>query len=156
MNAQRDALDMKLLSALQADASATNAQIAERIGLSASQVSRRRQTLEESGLIKGYHARLDAEAVGCGTLVFIHVMLNTHTPGNAARFRDLVRITPAILEAHALTGEADYLIKAAVGDLKELAALINDVLLPHESVAKVRSEVVLDTLKDMVGLPLPG
>lgn len=150
-----DVFDWRLLEQLQADASQTNAVLAEQIGLSASQISRRRQTLEERGVIRGYRAVVDAAAVGLGITVFIHVALDTHSRDNAARFRDLVRMTPAVLEAHTLTGESDYLLKVAVPDLKALSQLVNDVLLPHDSVARVRSEIVLDTLKEPEGLPLP-
>ncbi len=151
-----DTFDWRLIAALQDDASLTNASLADRIGLSASQISRRRQRLEQNGVIGGYRALIDPLAVGLGVTVFIHVALDTHSRDNARRFRDLVRMTPAVLEAHALTGEADYLIKLAVGDLKELSTLVNDVFLPHESVARVRSEIVLETLKQTSGLPLPA
>lgn len=151
-----DAFDLRLLDALQQDASLTNGALAERIGLSASQVSRRRQRLEEEGTIRGYRAMIEPAAVGLGVTVFIHVALNTHSRDNARRFRDLVRLMPAVLEAHALTGEADYLLKVAVGDLKELSLLVNEVLLPHESVARLRSEIALETLKEPGLLPLPS
>ncbi len=62
--------------------------------------------------------------------------------------------TPEVQEAHALTGEADYLLKVTVRGLADLAALINAVLLPHESVDRVRSEIVLETLKETAALPL--
>ncbi len=150
-----DILDWRLLDALQGDASLTNAALAETVGLSASQVSRRRQRLEQDGVIRGYRAALEPSAVGLGVIVFIHVALDTHSRDNARRFRDLVRLTPAILEAHALTGEADYLLKVAVGDLKALARLVNETLMPHESVARVRSEIALETLKEPGLLPLP-
>lgn len=150
-----DLFDWRLLDALQQDASLTNAALAERVGLSASQVSRRRQRLEQDAVILGYRAALDPSTVGLGVIVFIHVALDTHSRDNARRFRDLVRLTPAILEAHSLTGEADYLLKVAVGDLKELARLVNEVLMPHESVARVRSEIALETLKEPGTLPLP-
>lgn len=151
-----DAFDLRLLDALQQDASLTNGALAEKIGLSASQVSRRRQRLEEEGTIRGYRALIEPAAIGLGVTVFIHVALNTHSRDNARRFRDLVRLTPAVLEAHALTGEADYLLKVAVGDLKELSRLVNEILLPHESVARLRSEIALDTLKEPGLLPLPS
>lgn len=150
-----DGLDWKLLDALQQDASLTNGALAERIGLSASQISRRRQRLEQEGVIRGYRALIEPGAIGLGITVFIHVALDTHSRDNARRFRDLVRLTPAILEAHALTGEADYLLKVAVEDLKELSAFVNEILMPHESVSRVRSEIVLDTLKEPGLLPLP-
>jgi DNA-binding Lrp family transcriptional regulator len=150
-----DAADWRLLDALNRDGAATNTALAEAIGLSSSQVSRRRQRLEEGGVITGYRARIAPEAVGLGVTAFIHVALDTHSRDNARRFRDLVRTSPSVLEAHALTGEADYLLKVAVGDLKALSALVNEVLLPHDSVARVRSEIALDTLKADGGLPLP-
>jgi DNA-binding Lrp family transcriptional regulator len=150
-----DALDLKLLAELQDNGAAANAALAEKVGLSASQISRRRQALEAAGIITGYRALLDPEKIGLGLLVFIHVSLATHSRDNARRFRDLARVTPAILEAYALTGDADYLLKVAVGGLKELAALVNDVLLPDPSVERVRSEVVLDILKPAAILPLP-
>ncbi len=151
-----DSFDLRLLDTLQQDASLTNGVLAEKIGLSASQVSRRRQRLEENGTIRGYRALIEPAAIGLGVTVFIHVALDTHSRDNARRFRDLVRLTPCVLEAHALTGEADYLLKVAVGDLKELSRLVNEILLPHESVARVRSEIALDTLKEPGLLPLPA
>ncbi|MGL5113785.1 MAG: Lrp/AsnC family transcriptional regulator [Beijerinckiaceae bacterium] len=149
-----DIFDRRLLAALQADGGLTNQQLAEKVGLSASQVSRRRQQLETDGLIEGYVARLSAEKLGLGVRVFVHVSLANHSPENSRRFAELVARTPEIQEAHALTGEADYLLKIAVRSLKDLASLVNDVLLPHESVDRVRSEIVLETLKESIALPL--
>ena len=150
-----DSIDWRLLSALQENAALTNAELAERAGVSPSQVSRRRQRLEADGLIRGYHAALDPERVGLGVVVFIHVTLAAHSPKNAQRFRDLVKRVGDVLEAHAMTGESDYMLKVALPGLKDLAVLVNDVLLPHESIARVRSEIVLETLKDTRTLPLP-
>jgi DNA-binding Lrp family transcriptional regulator len=149
-----DDFDRRLLAAIQEDGARTNQQLADIVGLSASQISRRRQQLEEGGVIAGYAARLDAEKLGFGVRVFIHVALSAHSPDNSRRFADLVRRTPEIMEAHALTGESDYLLKVAVRSLKELSELVNDVLLPHDSVDRVRSEIVLDTLKETQSLPI--
>jgi DNA-binding Lrp family transcriptional regulator len=151
-----DGLDLRLLAALQEDGAATNATLAEKLGLSASQMSRRRQRLEEEGVIARYRAVIAPEAAGLGVTAFIHISLNAHSRDNSRRFRDLVRLTPAVLEAHALTGEADYLLKVMLRDLRGLSALINEVLLPHDAVARVRSEIVLETLKSDAPLPLPA
>ena len=70
------------------------------------------------------------------------------------RFRDLVDRTAEVQEAYALTGEADYLVKIAVPDLKALSRILNDVFLAHGSVAQVHSSVVLDRLERTAGLPL--
>jgi DNA-binding Lrp family transcriptional regulator len=151
-----DAFDQRLLRALQADGRLTNQQLADSVGLSASQCSRRRAALEEAGIIRGYRAVLDGPALGFGLLVFVQVTLNTHSRDNARHFRDLVAGVDAIQECHALTGDADYLLKAVLPGLPELAGLVNDILLPHDSVAHVRSSIVFDSLKVSAELPLGG
>jgi DNA-binding Lrp family transcriptional regulator len=107
-----------------------------------------------TGLIRGYRAELAAEALGFPLLVFIQVTLATHSGDNAEKFRKLIRDLDEVQEAHAVTGDNDYLLKAVLADLKSLSVLINDVLLPHESVARVRSSIVLDRLKETTRLPL--
>jgi DNA-binding Lrp family transcriptional regulator len=149
-----DIFDLRLMDALQADGARTNQQLADLVRLSPSQVSRRRQRLEETGLIRRYRADLDAGRLGFGVTVFIFVSLATHSGQNAKRFADLVRAMPEVQEAHAMTGDADYLLKLVVRDLKGLSTLVNEVLLPHESVARVRSSIVLETLKDEAKLPI--
>ncbi len=149
-----DAADLKLLSALQDNGALTNQELADAVRLSPSQCSRRRQRLEQAGVIRRYRADLDPGKLGFGITVFIFVALATHSRNNAARFRDLVARLPAIQETHALTGDSDYLLKVAVKDLPALSALVNDVLLPHESVERVKSSIVLETLKDDARLPI--
>ena len=70
------------------------------------------------------------------------------------RFRELVNRVDAIQEAYSLTGDADYLLKAVLRDLKSLSDIVNNVLMPHQSVAHVRSSIVLDRLKESTKLPL--
>jgi len=149
-----DDFDVKLLEALQEDGRLTNFELAERVGLSPSQCSRRRAALEESGTISSYHAHLSAEAVGLDVLVFVQVTLAAHSPGNSKRFQKLIAALPEVQEAYAMTGEADYQIKLVVPDLKSLSRILNDVLLPHDSVEHVRSSIVLDCLKQTARLPL--
>lgn len=154
MHESLDSFDIRLLATLQADARLTNQEIGERIGLSPSQCSRRRAALEAAGLIRGYRAELAAEALGLHVLVFVQVTLAAHSRDNASRFRELIARTEQVQEAYSMTGDTDYLLKIVVPDLKALAALVNDVLLPHESVARVRSSIVLDRLKETGALPL--
>lgn len=148
-----DAFDLKILGALQDDGRLTNQELAELAGLSASQCSRRRMRLEET-VIAGYHADLSSEALGFGVIAFIQVGLATHSPDNSKRFRALVNRIDEIQEAYSLTGDADYVLKAVLRDLKGLSNLVNDVLMPHQSVAHVRSSIVLDRLKESSRLPL--
>ena len=149
-----DGFDNRLLDALQDDARLTIQDLAERVGLSPSQCSRRRARLEEAGLIAGYHAHLDPERMGFGVIAFVQVTLLRHSPDNARLFRELVARTGAIQQAFAVTGEADYILRVAVPDLRQLSALVNDVLLPHGTIAQVHSLVALERLKDTDRLPL--
>jgi len=149
-----DQFDLKLLGALQDDGRLTNNELAERIGLSASQCSRRRTGLEQSGIIDGYHATLANQAVGLDVIVFIQVGLATQSVDSGRAFAKLIRGMEEVQEAFSLTGESDYLIKMVVPDLKTLSRILNEVLLPHRSVAHVRSSVVLDRVKETTRLPL--
>ncbi|AXS42763.1 Lrp/AsnC family transcriptional regulator [Breoghania sp. L-A4] len=152
--ASLDGFDIKLLALLQRDAALTNQQVGERIGLSASQVSRRRARLEADGIIRRIRAELSSDALGLMVTAFIGVTLNAHSRNNSRRFRDLIQAMDSVQEAHALTGEMDYLIKITVADLKTLARVINDDLLAHEAVQNVHSSVVLETIRDDNALPL--
>jgi DNA-binding Lrp family transcriptional regulator len=149
-----DTFDLKLLAALQDDGRLTNQELADLVGLSASQCSRRRMRLEEDKVIAGYHANLAGEALGFTLIAFIHITLATHSPDNADKFRALVNRVDEIQEAYSMTGDADYLLKVVLHDLKSLSDIVNNVLMPHQSVAHVRSSIVLDRLKETQKLPL--
>jgi DNA-binding Lrp family transcriptional regulator len=149
-----DTFDLKLLAALQDDGRLTNQELADLVGLSASQCSRRRTRLEEDKVIAGYHANLAGEALGFTLIAFINITLATHSPDNADKFRALVNRVDEIQEAYSMTGDADYLLKVVLHDLKSLSDIVNNVLMPHQSVAHVRSSIVLDRLKETQKLPL--
>jgi DNA-binding Lrp family transcriptional regulator len=149
-----DGFDLKMLAALQDDGRLTNQQLADAVGLSASQCSRRRTRLEDDGIVAGYHADLAAERLGFNVVAFVHITLATHSPDNAKHFRDLVLRVDDVQEAYSLTGDADYLLKIVLRDLKSLSDIVNNVLMPHPSVAHVRSSIVLDRLKATTKLPL--
>ena len=143
-----DEFDFRLLAALEENGALTNQQAAEKVLLSASQVSRRRQRLEESGLVRRIRAELDAERLGLGLLVFIRVTMATHSGDNAAAFASLIARNPQIQEAYMLTGDTDYLLKVLARDLAHLTELVSGVLLPHASVARLSSNIVLTRLKE--------
>jgi DNA-binding Lrp family transcriptional regulator len=153
-DSRMDSFDIKLLAALQDDGRLTNFELAEAVGLSASQCSRRRAALEASGVIASYHAHLSPEAIGLGVLVFVQVTLATHSPDNSMHFQRLIDRLPEVQEAYSMTGEADYLVKLIVPDLRALSRILNEVFLPHDTVAHVRSSIVLDRLKHTSRLPL--
>jgi DNA-binding Lrp family transcriptional regulator len=149
-----DRFDHKILALIQEDGRLTNNDLSARVNLSPSQCSRRRQRLEEEGIIRGYRAVLDRDALGFSLVNVITVTLATHNRDNARRFADLIARLPEVQEAYALTGEMDYVLKVVTPDLKSLSDFVNGVLLPHESVQHVKTAIVLDTLKESAALPL--
>lgn len=153
-DAHIDQFDRMILSLLQEEARLTNNDLSERVNLSASQCSRRRQRLEEAGYIRAYRAVLDRDRLGFSLVNVITVTLATHNRDNARRFADLVARLPEVQEAHALTGEMDYILKVVTPDLKSLSEFVSEVLLPHESVQHVKTAIVLQTLKETAALPL--
>lgn len=148
-----DDFDRKILTHLQANGRLTNGELAERIGLSPSQCSRRRSQLEAAGVIRGYHADLDPLKVGIGVTCMIAINLATHNEDNAERLRQLLMRLPNVQEAHSLTGDMDYSIKVVARDLQELSDFINTTLLRHEAVQNVKTSIILGTIKQSSSLP---
>tara|TARA_R110000787_G_scaffold8647_10_gene29558 strand:- start:1082 stop:1537 length:456 start_codon:yes stop_codon:yes gene_type:complete len=148
-----DDLDKRLLAALQKNAHLTAQELGEMLNLSASQAGRRRQKLESSGVIRSYTARLDARQLGLAVQGFVQVHLSTHSPEQSASFARLVATRPEIVSAWTMTGDADYLLRVYCSDLPALNRLIHEVLLPHKSVARVQSQIVMDQLKRDGPLP---
>jgi DNA-binding Lrp family transcriptional regulator len=150
-----DEFDLRILRALQRDGRLGNQELAETVHLSASQCSRRRAALEQSGIIRRYRAELDAERLGLTVTALVQVTLDTHSPDTSKQFQALVCRVPAVQEAFSVAGDADYVLKVVVSDVQSLSALISDVLLPHRSVAHVKSSIVLGIVKSGADLPLP-
>lgn len=153
-NIDIDPFDIRILAQLQEDASLSNQEIAERVHLSASQISRRRQRLEKAGIIRRYRADLSAEHLGIDVTAFVGVTLSRHNRENARLFLRLVAAMQVVQEAYAMTGDMDYMLKVRVRDLRALNRVINDDLLPHEAVQNVRSSIALEILKSDNHLPL--
>lgn len=149
-----DPTDLRLLTILQRDASATAQELGEQLNLSPSQAARRRARLEAAGIIAGYRARLDPGALELGVQAFVEVQMIAHSADNAASFLRMVAAMPQIVACWTLTGEADYLLRIWCEDLAALNTLIQTRLLPHPAVARVQSRIVMDQPKADAGLPL--
>lgn len=149
-----DATDARLLAEVQRNAMATSQELGDRLGLSASQAARRRQRLEALGVIAGYGARLDPARLGLGVQAFVQVEMAAHSPDAARAFARLAATLPEVVSAWTMTGQADYLLRVWCADLAALNRLIHGALLPHPSVARVQSQIVLDQLKPDAGLPV--
>ena len=149
-----DQFDRKILAALQEDGRLTNAELSDRAGLSASQCSRRRMQLEQDGIIQNYAAQLDPSKIGVELISMISITLSRHDDAKALAFRQLLKDLPNVLDAFALTGEMDYMIKVVSPNLDSLSTFVNTVLLPHGAVHNVRTAIALDTIKQTMRLPL--
>lgn len=149
-----DAFDYAILSALQGDASLTNAQLAEKINLSASQCSRRKAALEAAGYIEGYSAQLSTSKLGFTVEAFVRVNLSGHGKAQAEDFATHLGTFPQVRAAYSVSGDADYVLHVTARDLEHFADFIHRHLLPYGWIGQVRSEIVLTTLKRSGGLPL--
>ncbi|MDH5830719.1 Lrp/AsnC family transcriptional regulator [Luteimonas sp. M1R5S18] len=151
-----DRTDLQLLAELQRAGRQTNAELAERVHLSASACLRRVQRLEREGMIAGYRAELDGERLGLGLQAFVRVQLARHDAASVATFAEQVNQWPEVVACHALTGDMDYLLHIAVADLEHFSRFLLDRLLAQAGVADVNSSFVLRTVKAFRGLPLPS
>ncbi|WP_299749404.1 Lrp/AsnC family transcriptional regulator [uncultured Boseongicola sp.] len=149
-----DDIDLRILTALQSDAHVTADTLSTDLGLSASQIGRRRQRLEAARLIEGYRARLNPGALGLNVQAFVTVQMATHAPDKVQTFTRIVKLRPEITSAWTMTGDADYLLRVYCADLADLNTLIHQVLLPHPAVARVQSQIVMDQLKADGPLPI--
>ncbi len=150
-----DIIDRKILEILQKDAKITNAQLAKEIGLSPAPTLERVKKLEQSGLIKSYHATLDKEKLGLGVNIFILVSLSSHKMNQIKAFVDKINTIKEVVECHHITGQGDFLLKVLVKDIPAYQSLILDTLSQIEEIGNMQSMVALSTFKESKVLPIP-
>ena len=149
-----DRYDISLLAALQSNAHATNQQVGDTVHLSASQVSRRIQRLENAGLIARYVALLDPARLGLGVRAITYVTLAHHGDEEGTSFeRDILDI-PEVVECFAVTGESDYILKIFAANLSDLSESVLKRLTRLKGVSSIRSNIVLQCVKSTTELPL--
>ena len=153
-----DAIDRRLLRALQLEGRSTYDVLAQQVGLSASAVLRRVKRLEEAGVVFGYVALLSAERVGLPLTAYLNVRLEKHTERHKRNpmdlFRAAVQTWPEVIECSALTGEMDYLMRVVVEDMGHYSRFVMDTLLKHPSVRDCKTSFVLDRVKFTTALPV--
>jgi len=154
MTIRLDPTDIAALTVLQREGRISNAELAERIGLSASACLRRVQRLEAGGVIAGYAALIDAKQVGLGLEAFVRVQLRDHSSAVVDGFVSRVQLWDEVVTCHALTGEMDYLLHVMVEDLEHFSRFLLDRLLNDAGVTDVNSSFVLREIKTRRSLPL--
>ncbi|QHJ01697.1 winged helix-turn-helix transcriptional regulator [Xylophilus rhododendri] len=150
-----DRLDLRILSALQADGRISNLKLAEAIGLSPTAVLARVQRLTREGYILGYEARLNPIKLGVGMLVFVEVLLDRTTPNVFDAFNAAVQIRPEIMECHMVAGGFDYLLKTRSADMNDYRNFAGTVLWQLPGVRETRTYAVMEEVKNSARLALP-
>ena len=154
MPANVDAIDRKILRALQADGRATNVELAAQVHLSAPQCYRRVRALEEAGVIRGYAAQVDAESLGLGVTAYVSVSIAGDQFGRVREIEAQIRAYPEILECQSVSGDYDYLLKVVASDLKSLSTFLTDKLMQVAGIDDVRSMICLEEIKPPSPLPV--
>ena len=150
-----DAIDLKILAALQRDSSLTNVELARRVHLSPSPCLARVKALHKAGVIRRYVALVDPEAVGLGVSVFISISLREQNTAALAEFERRIEACEEVMECYLMTGDADYLLRVVVPDIRALERFVLDRLSPIPGVEKIRSSFTLKQVRYKTELPLP-
>jgi Lrp/AsnC family leucine-responsive transcriptional regulator len=147
-----DAIDYQLIDLLQRDSRATQAELAEAVGLAISSVNTRIRHLIEIGALAGFHARVNPAVLDLHVLAFVFV--GYRASADPAAF--LARLTreEAVLECHRVSGAWSYLLKVRVPDLRALEGFVNTVLRPIPDIDRIEPRVALSSVKDTVLLPI--
>lgn len=150
-----DRLDMRILSALQADGRLANTKLAETVGLSPTAVLARVGRLTRAGFILGYEAQLNPQKLGAGMLVFVEVLLDRTTPNVFDAFKAAVQVHPEIMECHMVAGGFDYLLKTRSADMNAYRDFAGRVLWQLPGVRETRTYAVMEEVKNSARLVLP-
>ena len=149
-----DKIDRRLLAELQAEGRVTNVDLARRVGLTAPPCLRRVRALEEDGVIRGYHAYLDASKLGFAITVFAMVSLRSQAEEDLKAFEDHINQLPEVRECHMLNGEIDFILKIVSKDLQSFQEFLTSKLTPAPNVASVKTSLTIRTSMHEPGVPL--
>ena len=149
-----DRIDRKILEELQREGRLSMTELAERVSLSVSPCTERVRRLERSGVILGYHARVNPEALGRGLLVFVELTLASKSADVFDAVRQALLLEPRVLECHLISGSFDYLVKARLSAMREYRDLLGQILRQIPVQAQSNSSVVMEEVKESLVLPV--
>ena len=155
MQIELDDADRQLLAALQSNARLTSSELAQQVGLSQSPCWRRIRRLEESGLVEGYHARLNRRQLGYGVVAFVLVSLDFQNEARSMQFVEAVRAIPQVVMFHGITGAADFLLMVLAQDLESYSELLQKKLHRLPGVRQVQTSFSIQEFKSLGELPIP-
>lgn len=149
-----DKFDVAILTQLQADARLTNAELAQRVGLSAAPCWRRVRALEEAGFIKGYHAEIDRHKIGLGVLAFVRLDAVRMSGPLTMETEEAIRKIPEVVSCHYISGSGTFELQVVTRDLDSFAQFARNVLLNLPNVKDVHTSFSLGEIKASAALPL--
>lgn len=149
-----DATDLIVSGLLQAQGRMTNVELARQAGLAPSTTLERVRRLEERGVIRGYHARLDPHALGLQVQAMVQITLNRHEPGVIDTFEAQVKGVPEVKACYHVTGQYDYILHVVVRDIDHLRELATHTLAALRGLEKQETFLILSTIKEDEGYAL--
>jgi Lrp/AsnC family transcriptional regulator, leucine-responsive regulatory protein len=150
-----DSFDMAILHALQEDGRLSNAELAQKVGLSAAPCWRRVRALEQRGYIKGYHAEIDRQMVGLGVLAFVRLDSERNTGEATREMEEAIRKVPDIVSCHYISGAGTFELQVVSPDLDSFSKFAREVLLNLPNVKDLHTSFSLGEVKSSRTLPLP-
>ena len=148
-----DGIDIRILDVLQKDARISNLELAERVALSASACLRRVRLLEEQGVISAYRAQLSVETLGFELEAFVQVSMRNDQSNWHERFTEAMEAAPEVIGIYVVTGDSHYLLRVLTSNLKHYSAFIMNTLYKAPGVMDIKSNIVLQTVKEHIGVP---
>lgn len=152
--ARLDDIDRRILRELQRDGRLTNAELADRVGLSPSPCLRRVRLLEAAGVINGYTARLSASSLGLGLTVFVRVWLKQQDAQTVDEFTETVRGLPNVLDCFLMAGDCDFILRVVARDLDDYRQFQIRSLSRIAGVANMKTEIPMERVKLNGALPI--
>jgi Lrp/AsnC family transcriptional regulator of ectoine degradation len=153
-NLRLDAIDLKILDAVQRDGRITKLALAEKVGLSPTPCWLRLRKLEKAGVISGYHARLEPRAIAPITSVLMEVTLGSHRQADFDRFERAIRELPEVVACWSVGGGVDYVLKVVTRDIDAYQRLVDGLLERELGIDRYFTYIVTRTVKDDIALPL--
>jgi Lrp/AsnC family leucine-responsive transcriptional regulator len=153
MDTKFDKIDLKIMKILQENSKITNLDLSKKIGLSPAPTLERVKKLEQSGIIKSYHALVDTQAIGLSVKTFVLVSLAWQKENALNAFLDKIKQIEEITECYIITGEADFLIKIVCKDIPTYEKLLFKTLSQIEEIERLKTLMTLSTVKDSKLLP---
>ena len=149
-----DRIDRRILAALQKNGRLTNQALSERVALSPSACLARVRRLEQTGVIQGYHARLDPFRLNVGLVLYAEITLKGHGPEELAVFERTIVAIPEIVEASHMTGAYDYLLKVVTANMADWTRIAEDLTSSDIGVDRINTHVMMNKPKFFVGYPI--